>query len=450
MTELVLWFAKSQGSTQLERTLFVNSSGLEIIAVRGKGKTGGAYRNAGLFQWTPGVRALTVSFLRALSYHLKGVKSYLPLLEGERGSLAASLNYALYKQPAWLFDMFGPDCSGNAFLRNLVLRSNLSTGKIAISLNEDQLSPSSIRVYVGTAEIRDAEQLQRLAIEILGQDSGETVAEPQASWTIPAALQGLVLTNQRAPFPIGRSLTEPDNIYLFEQLQSPSQATVDRIGLNLNGQSVLPPAIFGRVVQAKHLFEELTYQTCDAPTRDQFEQWLAAMTPERDGEWGFDRHKDGETIPGFLRWIKEQNKLFAPNGFYRTFIWRDRLTGEMVATATLAPDDRGVSARYQLHGDGHVGGINVRWDLRFRGLGKYLSARINQHILEAAKRESRSKLIHTYNYNFGGVPLPFLQSIGYVQHPIGPVQTDFGPQPLWSKEYTMENKMVSSAGMPFG
>ena len=51
-------------------------------------------------------------------------------------------------------------------------------------------------------------------------------------------------------------------------------------------------------MQAKHLFEELTYQTCDAHTRDQFEQWVAAMTPERDGEWGLDRHKDGEAIPG--------------------------------------------------------------------------------------------------------------------------------------------------------
>ena len=52
-----------------------------------------------LFQWTPGVRGLSVVLSRAIAYHLKGVKSYLPLLEGERGSLAASLNYALANSP---------------------------------------------------------------------------------------------------------------------------------------------------------------------------------------------------------------------------------------------------------------------------------------------------------------------------------------------------------------
>ena len=52
MTELVLWFVKSQGTSQLERTLFIDCSGAQILAIRGK--TNGAYRNAGLFQWTHG------------------------------------------------------------------------------------------------------------------------------------------------------------------------------------------------------------------------------------------------------------------------------------------------------------------------------------------------------------------------------------------------------------
>ena len=49
MTELVLWFAKSAASEHAAAPFFVNSSGLEIIAVEEKGKTGGAYRNAGSF-----------------------------------------------------------------------------------------------------------------------------------------------------------------------------------------------------------------------------------------------------------------------------------------------------------------------------------------------------------------------------------------------------------------
>jgi hypothetical protein len=441
VSELVLSFAKSQGTLQLERTVYVDSSGLEVVTVRGK--TSGAYRNAGAFQWTPGVKALAVSFLRALANHLKKVRTYLPLLEGERGSLAASLNYALYKQPAWLFDMFGMDDLGNARLRSLLFHSNLGTGKIAISLNEDLLPAGSIRVYVGAVEIRDADELGQLAREIISEENSAIVPDQKVSW----ALSGIPIafsSNERQPHAIALSLSEPDNIYLFEQLQYPSQTTADRIGLKFSLSESVPPAVFGRVVQARHLFEELTYQTCDATTRGQFEQWVAGMTAEQDAEWGLDREKDGVIIPGFLRWIKEQNMLFDPNGFYRTFIWRDRLTGEMVATATIGPDDRGISARYDLQGDGHIGGINVRWDLRFRGLGKYISARLNQYILEFVKREHKAKLLHTYNYDFRGVPSPFLQAIGYDQHPIGPVRTDFGLLPLWSKKYSIDEKMDCS------
>lgn len=429
MSELVLWFAKSQGASQLERTLYVDPSGIEIATVRGK--TSGAYRNAGVFQWTPGVKALSVAFLRALANHLKNIRTFLPLLEGERGSLAASLHYALYKQPSWLFDMFGMDESGNAHLRKLLFHSNLGTGKVAISLNEDVLPASSIKVYVGGFEVRDAEHLEQLASEFLNKQNSEPISQT-GLWALSGS-SILLPSAQRQP--IALSLSEPDNIYLFEQLQSSSQATVDRIGLTFSPADGQPPAVFGRVVQAKHLFEELTYQTCDAATRAQFEHWIADMTYKNDGEWGRDREVEGTVIPGFLRWIKEQNTLFGPNGFYRTFFWRDRLTGEMVATATLAPDDRGVSTKYELQGDGHLGGINVRWDLRARGLAKYISARINQHILEFANRESKSKLIHTYNYNFRGVPVPFLKAIGYVRHSIGQVQTDFGVLPLWSKQY---------------
>jgi hypothetical protein len=97
MSELVLWFAKSQGEIQLERSLYVNQSGAETIAVRGK--SSGAYKNAGVFQWTPGVQGLVVVFLTALMRHLKQDNSILPLLEGEKGSLAFSTNFLFSLEP---------------------------------------------------------------------------------------------------------------------------------------------------------------------------------------------------------------------------------------------------------------------------------------------------------------------------------------------------------------
>lgn len=69
MSELILWFSRRQDQIELERTVYVNNTGAEIVCIRGK--SSGAYKNAGVFQWTPGVRALTVVFIKALIRHLK-------------------------------------------------------------------------------------------------------------------------------------------------------------------------------------------------------------------------------------------------------------------------------------------------------------------------------------------------------------------------------------------
>src|ERR1700678_3528233 len=108
MSELILWFAKSlAGSCELERSMFIgHPSGKEILSIRGKG---GALRNVGTFQWTPGVKAVSAVFVMALARHLNQIDTFLPLLEGGKASLASSLDYALSKQPEWLFYMFGAD-----------------------------------------------------------------------------------------------------------------------------------------------------------------------------------------------------------------------------------------------------------------------------------------------------------------------------------------------------
>lgn len=64
-----------------------------------------------------------------------------------------------------------------------------------------------------------------------------------------------------------------------------------------------------------------------------------------------------------------------------------------------------------------------------------MAACVNKHIMEFAKRDGRPKLIHTYNYNFSGVPWQFLKRMGFERNPIGPVQTDFGVLPVWSHLY---------------
>ena len=463
--EIILWFAKSEDQLELERTLCLNGSGTEFIAVRGK--SAGAYKTAGKFQWTPGVKALSIVFLRALALALRKDVSFCPLLEGGRGSLASSLDYALSKQPEWLFDMFGRDGEGNALLRKLLFRSNSSLrriGNVGISLNEHILDPQNIKVYIANRLLGDPEEIEALADTIARGEESQTNATqfhiPSQSADNMVSLFQFKKPSQPVGF-VGAGASPPvfcataaanvleniqpiaefgvDDVYLFEQLQSLDlRATRDRlIGWQYqhNGGQKNPPAIAGRIVQAKHLFEELSYLTCDSGTRAQFEQWVAGMNMERDGEWGLDKEVNGRFIRGFLRWIQEHNRSFTPDGFHRTFFWRDRLTKEMVATLTIAPDDRGVKDKYKIPGDGHVGGVNVRWDLRYRGIGKYLRARINQHILEFANRERRPKLIHTMNLNHDGAPFIVLRRMNYVRSPIGLVETDFGTQLLWAKEY---------------
>jgi hypothetical protein len=175
MSECTLWFARSEvnGLCELERTLFKgNPFDKEAFAVRGK--TAGAYDNAGTFQWTPGVKALCVVLLNAVLRKVQQNKSYLPLLQGGRGSLASSLDYALNKQPEWLFDIFGADQQGNCYLRHLLLRSNSGrrrSGPVRISLNEQLLSPQSIRVYIEDTLTSAPDELENLARSILEEES---------------------------------------------------------------------------------------------------------------------------------------------------------------------------------------------------------------------------------------------------------------------------------------
>jgi hypothetical protein len=178
-TGITLYFQKSsQGNCELQRVHFSgHPQCAEIISVRGK--TGGAYKNTGSFQWTPGVKGVVVVLIKALLRHLNNIDSRMPVLEGTKGGLAASLDYALDRQPEWLFDMFGKDEDGNAYLRRLLLRSNSGMrlpGPVGISLNEQLLPAHSIKVFFSETPVLHAEELSRL-IESISQSSAKTQSD---------------------------------------------------------------------------------------------------------------------------------------------------------------------------------------------------------------------------------------------------------------------------------
>lgn len=161
---LKIWL-RTHDVLTLERVSF-SSALLNKTIVSVRGKSGAGARAEGSFQWTSAVQALTILFLRAC-YHGKLVSEAPEIvvsadLQGERGSVAASLEYAIDKQPHWLQEMFGADSKGNTLLRRLLHRDNPGgkrPGPIAISVNRSALPAESIQVFVDDALITSARDL---------------------------------------------------------------------------------------------------------------------------------------------------------------------------------------------------------------------------------------------------------------------------------------------------
>ncbi len=129
---------------QLTEVIFRENAGDEVRHTI-RGKTGGAFRYAGSFQWTSAVKALSLLLARA------ALSPQNSAIQGHVGSLAASLDYAISKQPAWITEMFGCDQHGISFARRLILRTNPERkrpGPVVLAVNYVYLPQVSIEVFV--------------------------------------------------------------------------------------------------------------------------------------------------------------------------------------------------------------------------------------------------------------------------------------------------------------
>jgi hypothetical protein len=128
-----------------------------------RGKTSGAYKNFGTFQWSSAVRAVSAIMLEQKIAHLLG-NSPTPLI-GEDGSLASSLDYALSKETNWLSEMFGCDASGRLLAKRLFHRTNSNRkrpGPVALAINEKMLPPEGIRIELGNIGLNTIAELVSL------------------------------------------------------------------------------------------------------------------------------------------------------------------------------------------------------------------------------------------------------------------------------------------------
>ncbi|MEY4668692.1 MAG: hypothetical protein RL518_1391 [Pseudomonadota bacterium] len=139
-----------------------------------RGKTAGAYVTCGSFQWTSGVRGVCAAFMRFLLSEQSDVVDFC--LIGGKGSLAASLDYAMSKGPAWLGEMFGSGVGGIQLARRIFKITNPNRkrpGPVAISVNKNVVSADQVHIYWENKLVTDSTQLYSMlvGIEEQGGDS---------------------------------------------------------------------------------------------------------------------------------------------------------------------------------------------------------------------------------------------------------------------------------------
>ncbi len=153
---------------QLVEVRFIDSAtAAQRITVRGK--TAGAFENAGTFQWTSAVRGMCILLARAKKASLNGEDMISVRLTGFRSSFAASLDYAITKQPGWIRDMFGSDSRGNTLAQRLFSRTNPNRkrpGPVVLALNERALSASDVSIVWNGQRVQRREVLQDLLLKI--------------------------------------------------------------------------------------------------------------------------------------------------------------------------------------------------------------------------------------------------------------------------------------------
>lgn len=139
MRNLAMYFE----SGELTEVIF-EDDGSNTARASVRGKTGGVFRTAGSFQWTSAVKALALLMVKTCLQPSGG------MIKGDSGSLAASLDYAISKQPLWLGEMFGNDKNGICLVRRLILRTNPERkrpGPVTLGINQTYLPANSVRIF---------------------------------------------------------------------------------------------------------------------------------------------------------------------------------------------------------------------------------------------------------------------------------------------------------------
>ncbi len=179
-----LHFAGADSVELVEACFSDPRCGIQKRSVRGK--TAGAFKDVGSFQWTAAVKALAVLTLKAGLAQMARPVELEHQLAGYKASLAASLDYALSKQPQWLTELFGVDSSGVSIIRRLILRSNPERkrpGPVVLAFSRGALESIQFRFTLNGSRLESPDAIQALLSHLedgfgLLQDGGKLAAYP--------------------------------------------------------------------------------------------------------------------------------------------------------------------------------------------------------------------------------------------------------------------------------
>ena len=149
-------------------------NGRRIHALRGK--TSGAFAGQGSFHWSIGVRALSVLAIRTSMAALGHPCD--PILIGDKGSYAASLDYAISKETHWLIDVFGLSDGAGPNFRRVFKRTNSGrkrSGPVAVSFSKYFLQGGAISIRLNSKDLATISELEALLSTVSAAEFQATV-----------------------------------------------------------------------------------------------------------------------------------------------------------------------------------------------------------------------------------------------------------------------------------
>ncbi|MCB0318173.1 MAG: hypothetical protein KDD56_05405 [Bdellovibrionales bacterium] len=163
--KLSLQFYGNDNPQLAEISVCLNQGKINTKCVRGLKSSS---KSLMTFPWSAGVKALCLLILR--TKRQSSDCNLFPSLEGLAGSPAASLDYAISKQPQWLLDMFGVNKFGKALIKQLIQRENPERkrpGPVRVYFKAAKLNADEIEVYLDGHKINSYDKLYAIEMQIL-------------------------------------------------------------------------------------------------------------------------------------------------------------------------------------------------------------------------------------------------------------------------------------------